>query len=679
MTQEQATQMRDQTHRSYSLRQRLDLVSGVLLAVITWVGCLALDLAQRQRYDGRLLRAMSDQERVIDELTRFGEHLAPNIPTPSALEESSIGTMRAELTHLSQNLHVLRGGGLLKLDEDRSLVVRSMRDAVMLERLQLTVVAVDQYTAQLERFLHTPSTTDPATGLPWPREFDQRGQELRALIRGLAAQTESQSLTAVLRGSQFLLGLMFSGMLCFLIGAFMLRRLVTTPLHRMVTGIEAMQRTGRLVKLPVLQANELGVVAAAFNQLAAQVEEQKRRLREHIEELQRVNVELEALAKMKDEFLMTINHQLRTPMTTILESIQLVRDGTLGSLTEEQQSFIQSMGENALRLHHLIEEVLDLSLLKSGRRPLVRQPGDLAPLLRQAHARWQPTEKSHTIQVIASTLPPVYMDAQAVIEVLDHLLRNALRHAPERGTIRVNAQAVDGAIAIAVSDDGPGMSEEQRLRLFQPFVHVQNPDAPGTEGSGLGLAFCRQVIERHRGTIRADAVEGKGMTVTFTLPIASSKFLFEEACREAQEDAEYEHGQFGVLYVALEAASLEHQEEPLLMQRAETLLRRNTHRGDHFIRLDETTLVIVAVTDRIGLDAMAGRLRGVLHRAHLNVTLASVAFPADGDQPEQLLAAARARSSTVAELSTPPDQTATTTLRSLPKTEHVAARNRANR
>ena len=678
MTQEIASQMPDQNHRSYSLRQRLDLVFGVLLAVITWAGCLALGLAQRQRYDSQLLRAMSEQERVIDELTRFGEHLAVSIPTPSALEESSIGTMRAGLVHLSQSLHVLRSGGLLKLDEDRSLLVRPMRGVRMLEQLQFTTVAVDQYTTQLERFLQTPSTADPETGLPWPREFDQRGQELRALIRGLAAQTESQSLTAVLRGSQFLLGLMFSGVLCFLMGAFMLRRLVTTPLHRMVGGIEAMQRTGRLVKLPVLQANELGVVAAAFNQLAAQVEEQKRRLREHIEELQRVNVELEALAKMKDEFLMTINHQLRTPMTTIVEGIQLFRDGTLGPLSEDQQSFIQSMEENAARLNYLIEAVLDLSLLKSGRRPLVRQPGDLTTLLRQVQARWQLSTHVQMIHVACPTLPLVYMDTQAVTEVLDHLLRNALRHAPERSTIYVNAHAVDGTIAIAVRDDGPGMSEEQRTRLFQPFVHVQNPDDPGVEGSGLGLAFCRQVIERHRGTIQADVVEGKGMTVTFTLPVASSKFLFEEACREAQEDAEYAHGQFGVLYFAPVTSSLEHQDASELMQRTETLLRQNTHRGDHFIRLDETTLVIVAVTDRVGLDAMAERLRGVLSRAQLHVALASAAYPADGDESGRLLAAARDRISTLAEMSKRSERPPTMFQSSQPM-ERVPARDRANR
>ena len=210
-----------------------------------------------------------------------------------------------------------------------------------------------------------------------------------------------------------------------------------TGQHRIATGIDGMQRTGRLVKLPVIGCQELEIVASGFNRLGEQVEEQKRRLREHIVELQRVNAEFDQLAHLKDDFLMTINHQLRTPLTALTESIELLRDGSVGPLRGEQQGLVAVMDKNAQQLSALIAGILELSLLKSGRRPLHRQPADLAALLRQSQGNWQASAPGYAIRLVCDELPPVYMDPPAIQEVVDHVLHNALRHAPERSEILV--------------------------------------------------------------------------------------------------------------------------------------------------------------------------------------------------------------------------------------------------
>jgi signal transduction histidine kinase len=406
-------------------------------------------------------------------------------------------------------------------------------------------------------------------------------------------------------------------------------------LRRLAEQIAALQRSGQLPKLSGNGQDEVAAMVAAFRLLAKQVEEQRWRLGEQIVELERVNAELDQLATLKDDFLATINHQLRTPVTAVLECIELIRDGALGSLTQDQQSFVRTMDLNVMQLANLVEEVLDLSLVKSGQRSLQRQSADLIEVLRRSQASWQATSSSCTIRLACHELPPVYMDTTAIQQVMDHLLRNALRHAPKRSEVLIEAQAHDGVVDVSVHNQGPRMSPEQLAKLFEPFTHLHKPEAPGSQGSGLGLAFCRQVIERHRGVIRADSAEGRGSTFTFSLPIASKAFLFEEACRKAQEDAQHGDGQFGLVVTTAQTQEL--------MQRVEAVLRRHTARRDQFLWADDLTLVIVAVTNQEGLEAMSRRLRGVLSQEQLDARLVTTFFPKDGDTPERLLETARTR------------------------------------
>jgi len=413
-----------------------------------------------------------------------------------------------------------------------------------------------------------------------------------------------------------------------------LLRLFFPPLWRVLEQIAALQRSGQLPNLGGNGQDGVAAMVLAFRLLAKQVEEQRWRLGEQIVELERVNAELDELANLKDDFLATINHQLRTPVTAVLECIELIRDGALGSLTEDQQSFVRTMDHNVMQLANLVEEVLDLSLLKSGQRSLQRQSADLMEVLRRSQASWQATSSSCTIRLACqAAVPAVYMDPKAIQQVMDHLLRNALRHASKGSEVLIDAQARDGAVEVSVHDQGPGISAEQLAKLFQPFTHLHKPEAPGSQGAGLGLAFCRQVIERHRGAIRADSSEGRGSTFTFSLPIASPTFLFEETCQKAREEAQRGDGQFGLVVATAPTKDM--------MERVEAVLRRHTARRDQFLWADDLTLVIVAVTNQEGLDAMSRRLRGVLSHEQLEVPLTTAVFPVDGDTPERLLALAR--------------------------------------
>lgn len=368
-------------------------------------------------------------------------------------------------------------------------------------------------------------------------------------------------------------------------------------------------------------------------------------LNEKVAALERANHELQRLAALKEEFLEVINHQLRTPVTAIVECAELIRDGAIGPIATEHQPFVQTLAENATRLARLVEEVLDLSLLKSGRRRLERSPADLATLLARCSMTWQARLHDRVVRLTCGTLPPVYMDTTAIEEVMDHLLRNAARHAPPSGEILIQGRARDGEVEVSVHHGG-GLPREHLHKLFEPFTHIQDTQAPGLHGSGLGLAFCRQVIERHRGTIRMESREEHGgTTVTFSLPLATPQFLVEEAWALTKEDAEYESGQFGVLLVVPASAS----DDVATLTRAEQCLRRATYRGDRFVRPDERTVAILGVSDRAGLEAMRARLCGVLRDARCAVRLGVAGYPEDGRTPSDVLEAARQRLQPVAE------------------------------
>ena len=433
------------------------------------------------------------------------------------------------------------------------------------------------------------------------------------------------------------------GMTSVWIGVCVFRDRLIRPLRAMVESVDQMRKTRQWKKLPPIPDGELQVVASGFNELVEYVMVQQGRLGEQIGELQQINAELNHLANVKDDFLQTINHQLRTPMTAILEGVQLLKDPESGLLSGEQQSYAVLVHENALRLKELLEEMLDLSMLKSGRRLLHRRVDDLAACLQVVCTAWHERSGQAAIQLKQHSLPKVYMDVRSIEEVLHHLLRNAVRHAPAETTVIVHAEATQDMVSVSVNNQGSLLSADQIKRLFEPFVHLHTPEAPGSQGSGLGLAFCKQVIERHGGSIHVESKEGLGTTVSIKLPVASPQFLLVDACRMAKEEAEVEGGTYGICLVAPAASAFANRHTANMLGEAEQLLRKNTHRGDRFVEIDEKSFAIVAVCDDVGLLMMIRRLRGVLEKSRLPVKIGGALFPLDADQPERLLEVARNR------------------------------------
>ncbi len=226
--------------------------------------------------------------------------------------------------------------------------------------------------------------------------------------------------------------------------------------------------------------------------------------------------------QLREAMLHTMVHDLRSPLSSILTAMHMITMEGVSHLDGDQQQLMEIAVRGAERLLNLVNAILDVSRLESGKMPLERAHVVPNYLVTHALETLAPLveEKKLTLSIdVPLSLPPVWIDARLVERVLENLVGNALKFTPNNGAIRILA-AVDeqnpAHILIAVNDTGPGIPLELRSRLFQKFVTGQGAG----RGSGLGLAFCKLVIETHGERIWVDSEVGRGTTFTFTLPTA---------------------------------------------------------------------------------------------------------------------------------------------------------------
>lgn len=231
--------------------------------------------------------------------------------------------------------------------------------------------------------------------------------------------------------------------------------------------------------------------------------------------------------RLKSEFVATVSHELRTPMTSIKGYVDILLMGAAGSLNEQQRHFLQVVQDNTERLTVLVNDLLDISRIESGRMTPNLQVLDLAELIRQVvedfRRRLLEDEKHLTVQLsIPEGLPHVQADPEHMRRVLDNLLDNAYQYNLPNGTIEVRLSHRDGEIQVDVRDSGMGIPPEEQERIFERFYRGENTLLLGVAGTGLGLSIVRSLVSMHGGRIWVESagIPGKGSTFSFTLPVA---------------------------------------------------------------------------------------------------------------------------------------------------------------
>lgn len=232
----------------------------------------------------------------------------------------------------------------------------------------------------------------------------------------------------------------------------------------------------------------------------------------------------ERASAAKSDFLAGMSHELRTPLNSILGFSHLLTSGkTFEALTPNQAGAVQQIEQAGRHLLSLIDDVLDLARVESGRVPLSIEAVELAPLIEEAASMLQPAAIGANVTVHTDAAFRglfVRADRRRLLQVLINLLSNGIKYNKHGGSVSVSCHDIDGEARIIISDTGVGISAQHLADVFEPFSRASQ-ERSAVAGSGVGLALCRRLIQAMRGLIRVDSQEGKGSTFTITLPVAA--------------------------------------------------------------------------------------------------------------------------------------------------------------
>ena len=240
------------------------------------------------------------------------------------------------------------------------------------------------------------------------------------------------------------------------------------------------------------------------------------------------NERLEELDRMKSEFLSTAAHELRTPLTSIVGFSEILLKRQLDD--ERKNRFLKIINEESVSLAGLINDLLDLSRIESGRGFKIKKaPTYVRKIILENVDLFKSQTDKHTFKVnLPSDLVKIELDKDKIDQVMENLLSNALKFSPEGGEVNITLKKADKLVKISVTDTGMGIPEKDLPHIFEKFHRVDAASTQAIGGTGLGLSIVKYIIESHGGKISVESEVGKGSTFSFTLPLKSTQTRIEE-------------------------------------------------------------------------------------------------------------------------------------------------------
>ena len=339
-------------------------------------------------------------------------------------------------------------------------------------------------------------------------------QTAAALSNRTTAETEAliaENATAYTRSRNQFIGAAVGAMLLALVLGLVLSWSVIAPIRRIDARLAAIASGDFSGHVDVTNRDELGALGANVNRMN--------------DELRRLYQELEEASRHKSELLANMSHELRTPLNAIIGFSQVLRERLFGDLNPKQAEYVDDILSSGYHLLALIDDVLDLSKVEAGQLELHVAPFSLREALEQGVVMVRERAAENGVNVALAPLDGVDVvsgDERRVRQVIFNLLANAVKFSPPGEVVDVSAAQVNGEVLVSVADRGPGIARDDRERIFQEF-HQTAAGLAHHEGTGLGLAVSKRLVDLHGGRIWVDSELGKGSTFVFTLPAGRAR------------------------------------------------------------------------------------------------------------------------------------------------------------
>ncbi len=227
-------------------------------------------------------------------------------------------------------------------------------------------------------------------------------------------------------------------------------------------------------------------------------------------------------SRMKSEFINIVSHQLRTPLSNLNWSIELLISGRAGPIEEKQTEYFRILRENSLRMAELVSDLLTVSRIETATLPLKKEDTSLPDLITKLISLIEPFANASNVEIKFEKeegLANVLLDPSQIRLVLENLLDNAIRYIKDKGIVEISLKKKNKNIYFEIKDSGIGIPKEDQKYIFQKFFRSENALRRQTQGSGLGLYIAKSIVERSGGKIGFKSEENKGSTFWFTLPI----------------------------------------------------------------------------------------------------------------------------------------------------------------
>jgi signal transduction histidine kinase len=317
-----------------------------------------------------------------------------------------------------------------------------------------------------------------------------------------------------------------------LVTSMLLARNLVRPIESIQTAAASIGAGGLDQRIQVRSHDELGALADEFNRMAErlqafygglerQVQERTKELAGALAELDVKTRELELASQHKSDFLANMSHELRTPLNAISGFSQVLRRQLFGEINEKQAEYLDDILASSRHLLSLIDDVLDLAKVEAGQIELQIAPFSLPETLERGVVivRERATKGGVRINLAADpAIDTIVGDERRIRQVVFNLLSNAVKFTPSGGSIDVTAARVDSEVQVSIRDTGPGIAPADQRKIFEEFQQAELGKQQH-EGTGLGLALSKRLIELHHGRIWVDSEVGHGSTFTFSLPI----------------------------------------------------------------------------------------------------------------------------------------------------------------